>query len=96
MTVFPVEDGALIVPAVLPIRVTIADLKLTVADWLRLTTLEVVVTPDDEAAPTPAAPFMDADVTEYDPDQSWLPQEPGSVVEDENPEEEEVDSGEEA
>lgn len=84
----------LLVPAVLPIRVTSADLKLTVADWLRLTALEeVVVTLDDEPEPVPSAPFMDADVTEFDPDQSWLSQEPGSSVESEEPEEE-VESGE--
>ncbi|MEU7894120.1 hypothetical protein AB0B45_14790 [Nonomuraea sp. NPDC049152] len=95
MTVFPVEDGVLLVPAVLPIRVTSADLKMTVADWLRLTTVEVVVTPDDED-PTPPAPYMGADVTEFGPDQSWLPQEPGSVVEDDNPDdEEEAEGGEE-
>ncbi|MGR6915436.1 hypothetical protein ACU635_14420 [[Actinomadura] parvosata] len=92
MTVFPVEDGALVVPAVLPIRVTNADLKLTMADWLAQHTLEVVVTPDDETEPRPPVPFMDADVTEDDPDQSWLPQEPGSAVEDEN--RKEVDGGE--
>jgi hypothetical protein len=84
LTVFPVEDGVLVVPAVLPILVTSADLKLTVADWLRLTPLEVVVTPDGETEPRPPVPWMDADVTEDDPDQSWLPQEPGSVVEDES------------
>jgi hypothetical protein len=39
VTVFPVEDGVLVVPAVLPIRVSNADLKLTVADWLALNTL---------------------------------------------------------
>jgi hypothetical protein len=43
--------------------------------------------PDDEL---PSRPFMDADVTEFDPDQSWLPQIPGSVVEDETPDDEEV------
>ncbi|TMR99503.1 hypothetical protein [Nonomuraea basaltis] len=93
MTVFPVEDGVLIVPAVLPIRLSNADLKLTVADWLALNTLtEEDVMPDDELPPRP---WMDADVTEFDPDQSWLPQAPGSVVEDESPEEE-VEGGEEA
>ncbi|MEV0313513.1 hypothetical protein [Nonomuraea fuscirosea] len=91
MPLFPVEDGVLVVPVALPFRVSNADLKLTVADWLAQHTLEDVVTPDDEDL-KPAAPYMDADVTEFDPDQSWLPQEPGSVVEDENPEE--VEGGE--
>ncbi|MFC7582413.1 hypothetical protein ACFQYP_00385 [Nonomuraea antimicrobica] len=81
----------LVVPAALPFHVSNADLKLTLADWLALYTLEAVVSPDDED-PKPTAPYMDADVTEFDPDQSWLPQAPGSVVEDENPEE--VESGE--
>ncbi|WP_431928485.1 hypothetical protein [Nonomuraea jabiensis] len=94
MTVFPVEDGVLVVPAVLPMRLSNADLKLTVADWLGLNTLKEDVMPDDELPPRP---WMDADVSELDPDQSWLPQEPGSAVEDENPDEEEgVDGGEEA
>lgn len=93
---FPVEYGVLVVPAVLPICLSEADLKKTVADWLRLTTVEAVVTLDDED-PTPPVPFMDADVTEFDPDQSWLPQVPGSVVEDDNPDDdEEVEGGEEA
>ncbi|MFI9553735.1 hypothetical protein [Nonomuraea endophytica] len=88
MITFPTEDGVLLVPAVLPIRVTSADLTLTVADWLRLTAVEeVVVIPGDEPEPVPSAPFMDADVTEFDPDQSWLPQEPGSSVETEEVEE---------
>ncbi|MEV6033556.1 hypothetical protein AB0L65_20545 [Nonomuraea sp. NPDC052116] len=95
MTVFPIEDGVLVVPTVLPMRLSNADLKLTVADWLGLNTLKEDVMPDDELPPRP---WMDADVTELDPDQSWLPQEPGSAIEDESPddEEEEVDGGEEA
>ncbi|MEU6789971.1 hypothetical protein ABZ912_63260 [Nonomuraea angiospora] len=91
---FPVEDGVFVVPAVLPMRLSNADLKLTVADWLGLNTLKEDVMPDDELPPRP---WMDADVTEPDPDQSWLPQEPGSAVEDESPDDVEgVDGGEEA
>ncbi|MEU6789888.1 hypothetical protein ABZ912_62835 [Nonomuraea angiospora] len=95
MTVFPVEDGVLVVPAVLPMRLSNTDLKLTVADWLGLNTLKEDVMPDDELPPRP---WMDADVTELDPDQSWLPQEPGSAVEDESSDdvEEEVAGGEES
>ena len=85
---FPIEDGVLVVPAVLPIHVPVADLKLTVADWLTLHTKEIAM-PEAELPPRP---WRDADVTEHDPDQSWLPQEPGSVIADENPEE--VESGE--
>jgi hypothetical protein len=93
VTVFPVEDGVLIVPAVLPIYVPEAELKLSVADWLALNSPNKEdVMSDDELPPRP---FMDADVTEFDPDQSWLPQEPGSVVEDETPEEE-MEGGEDA
>ncbi|GAB2918782.1 hypothetical protein ACFMQL_20600 [Nonomuraea fastidiosa] len=92
MNVFPVADGgALVVPAVLPFRLTEADLKLTVADWLALNRKEEIVTVPEDDEPRPVAPWMDADVTEDDPDQSWLPQTPGSVVEDEDPE---VDGGE--
>ncbi|SDL72805.1 hypothetical protein SAMN05421874_12812 [Nonomuraea maritima] len=87
---FPAEDGVLVVPAVLPFRLTEADLKLTVADWLALNSKEEIVPPIEDDAPRPPAPWMDADVTEFDPDQSWLPQEPGSVVEDL----EEVEGGE--
>ncbi|WP_162795817.1 hypothetical protein [Nonomuraea lactucae] len=95
MTVFPVEDGVVVVPAVLPLRVTSADLKMTVAEWLRLTPLEAVVSPDDEDS-LPPRPYRDADVTEYDPDQSEMPQVPGSAVEDEDPDEEEVKGGQDA
>lgn len=91
MTVFPVEDGVLVVPAALPFRVSDADLKLTVADWLRLHTLEAVVNDED---PLPPRPWHDADVTADDPDQSDVPQEPGSVVDD-TPDEE-VEGGQEA
>ncbi|MEV6154906.1 hypothetical protein AB0L53_31655 [Nonomuraea sp. NPDC052129] len=93
MTVYPVEDGVLIVPAVLPIHVPEGELKLSLADWLALNTPNKEdVMSDDELPPSP---FMDADVTEFDPDQSWLPQEPGSVVEDEALGEE-VEGGEDA
>jgi len=95
VTVFPVEDGVLVVPAVLPIRVTEADLKLTMADWLALNSKEITMPEDiEDDEPRPLAPWMDADVTEDDPDQSWLPQKPGSVVEDEDSQE--VDGGEDA
>ncbi len=87
----PVADCVLVVPDLLPMRLTSADMKMTVADWLALNTFEKEdVMPDGELPPRP---FMDADVTGFDPDQSWLPQAPGSVVEDENPEEE-VEGGE--
>ncbi|MGW6499312.1 hypothetical protein [Nonomuraea angiospora] len=35
-TVFPCQDGVLLVPAVLPIHVPEAALSLTVAEWLNL------------------------------------------------------------
>ncbi|MEU5863479.1 hypothetical protein ABZ815_20080 [Nonomuraea sp. NPDC047529] len=35
-TVFPCQDGVLLVPAVLPIHVPAAALGLTVAEWLNL------------------------------------------------------------
>lgn len=80
MTVFPVEDGVLVVPAVLPIHVPEAAMKLTVVEWLTLMNpSKEDIMPEEEM---PTAPYRDADVTEHDPDQSGLPQEPGSVVED--------------
>ncbi|PZG42022.1 hypothetical protein C1I98_20375 [Spongiactinospora gelatinilytica] len=83
----PVRDGVLVVPAVLPLHVPEAALKLTVAEWLGLPTTPSRRTamPDDELPP---APYEGAGLRGDDPDQHGLPQEPGSVVQDESDESE--------
>ncbi|MEW1838557.1 hypothetical protein AB0392_11435 [Nonomuraea angiospora] len=85
------RDGVDVVPAVLPIRISDDELKLSVADWLALkeTSMSHPSMPDlsDEVpileGQMPLPPYADAAVTVLDPDQAGLPQEPGSAIEDE-------------
>jgi hypothetical protein len=94
LIVFPVRDGVLVVPAVLPVRVSDDELKMTVADWLALKEMHMPdpsmpdlskeVTLLDGQLPLP--PYADAGVTALDPDQDGLPQEPGSAVEEDDSE----------
>ncbi len=85
----PVRDGVLVVPAVLPIRISDDELKISVADWLALKEVSMSNASDEEVPildgqdPLPVAPFADAGVSALDPDQEELPQEPGSAIEDE-------------
>ncbi|MEV0236859.1 hypothetical protein [Nonomuraea sp. NPDC050786] len=81
------RDGVDVVPAVLPIRISDDELKLTVADWLALKEINMS-NPSPEAIPIldgqlPLPPYADAAVTVLDPDQEGLPQEPGSAIDDE-------------
>ncbi|WP_343951703.1 hypothetical protein [Nonomuraea longicatena] len=42
MTVFPTDDGVLVVPALLPIHVPTSAFGLTVAEWLLLDPVQEV------------------------------------------------------
>lgn len=87
---FPVRDGVLVVPAILPIHVSDDHLKLTVADWLALkeTRMPDPSMPDlSEDVPIldgqlPIPPYADAGPTAHDPVQDGLAQEPGSAIDD--------------
>lgn len=86
---FPVGDGVDVVPDLLPIRISDDELKLTVADWLALKETSMSLSPEEIPfldGQLPLPPYADAGVTELDPGQTGLPQEPGSVVEDEDEE----------
>ncbi|TYB71256.1 hypothetical protein FXF51_02120 [Nonomuraea sp. PA05] len=89
LLVLPTRDGVLLVPAVLPIRVSHDELKMTVADWLALKEITMPQpSPEpidvlDGQDPLPMPPFADASTTVLDPSQDGLPQDPGSTIDDE-------------
>ncbi|MEU0568438.1 hypothetical protein ABZ297_24070 [Nonomuraea sp. NPDC005983] len=97
MLVLLTHDGVLLVPAVLPIRVSDDELKMTVADWLALKEITMSSSSPEEIpildGQLPLPPYADAALTALDPDQDGLSQEPGSAVEDES---EVADGGDQA